>query len=215
MQVNTQKVLGLTFIHIMVFLVWAGITANAQTTTPLHWGVKAGINVSTMYGDDVNDVEALAGFNGGIYFNYRFTRNWSLQPEVLFSMKGVETNNSISGQAGKTEYELGYLSIPVLAKYHFATGSNIDPSLYFGPQLGFGLYGDANDREIDDSLADAEFGLAFGGGVDLLTATQPSDLIQRVGLDLRYTLGLTDTFDVTGDPEAKNGVFSAVFSLGF
>ncbi|NGP89290.1 porin family protein [Fodinibius halophilus] len=215
MQVNTQKVLGLTFIHLLVFLVWAGITANAQTTTPLHWGVKAGINASTMHGDAVDDAEYQAGFNGGIYLNYKFAQNWSIQPEVLFSMKGAETESSLSGQAITTDYELGYLSIPVLAKYHFNTNSNVIPSLYLGPQLGFGLYGDANDNEIDDSLADAEFGLAFGGGIDLLTASQASDLIQLVGLDLRYTLGLTDTFDVAGDPEAQNGAFSAVFTLGF
>ncbi|WP_138430534.1 porin family protein [Fodinibius saliphilus] len=215
MQVNKQKVIGLTFIHIMILMVWAGATVNAQTTTPLHWGAKAGVNVSSLYGDAVDDVEALAGFNGGLYLNYRFSKSWSLQPEVLFSMKGGETKNSLSGQAITTEYELGYLSIPVLAKYHFTTNLNIEPSIYFGPQLGFGLYGDANGREIDDSLADAEFGLAFGGGIDLLTAKQSTDLIQRVGLDLRYTLGLTDTFDVSGDPEAKNGVFSAVFAVGF
>ncbi|MEL7832460.1 porin family protein [Fodinibius sp. Rm-B-1B1-1] len=210
MRINKQKILALTIPVILVLSTLMGSEANAQSA-PLSWGFKAGINASTIYGDNVNDVEAQAGFNGGIYLNYRFN-NWSLQPEVFYSMKGAELDQGFSGQ---TDYEFGYLSVPVLVKYHFVTKSSLEPTLYAGPQMGFSLYGDADDQEIDDSLADTEFSLAFGGGLDLLTAKHPSDFIQKVGLDLRYTLGLTNLFDVTGDPEAKNSAFSAAVILGF
>lgn len=85
-----------------------------------------------------------------------------------------------------------------------------------GPQVGFSLYGDSNDRDIDnDQLKDAEFALAFGGGVDFPVASSSANFIQTVGLDLRYTLGLTDVFDVPGASEAKNQAFIGAVTIGF
>ena len=123
-------------------------------------------------------------------------------------MKGADVDNGILGSTGTTEFEFGYVDIPVLLKYHIPTRSKLIPNLYLGPQVGFNVYGDANDEEIDESMEDTEFSLAFGGGADWDVASSSNSFIQLVGIDLRYTLGLTDVFDVTGDPEAKNGVFT-------
>lgn len=217
MRINKPKLLGLSFIHFLLFSLILGISANAQYAPEpaLSWGLKGGVNAATLYGDAVDDAETRAGFNGGIYLNYKFAGPWALQPEVLFSMKGADLDNGITGQPGSTEYELAYLEIPVLVKYYIPAGTMLKPNLYAGPEVGFNLYGDANGSDIDDSMEDAEFGLAFGGGLDFVVGSAPTDLIRTVGLDLRYTLGLTNVFDVPGDPDAKNGAFTAVLGIGF
>src|SRR5699024_4528345 len=91
--------------------------------------------------------------------------------------------------------------------------------LFFIPHIsrqGSALWGDFTRRDLDDDqLKDAEFALAMGGGIDLAVASSPEDFIQTVGLDLRYTLGLTDAFDVSGDPEARNHAFLAAITVGF
>lgn len=218
MQVNKSKLILLTFVQLFLFIFWFGSTAEAQETKDpnLHWGIKGGVNVTTLYGDQVNGSDARAGFTGGLFLNYRFSPQWSIQPEVLFSMKGADLDQGLTGETGSADYEVGYLEIPVLAKYTFETNSIVKPYLNAGPQVGFSLYGDSNDRDIDDNqLKDAEFALAFGGGVDFAVASSPADFIQTVGLDLRYTLGLTDVFDVPGDPEAKNQAFIGAVTIGF
>lgn len=215
MQFTKQKIQLYTSILTGVFLLLTTTQLQAQDYRPVNWGLKAGINAADMYGDDVGGTSAIAGFSGGAWLNFRLAEYFSLQPEVLFSTKGSDVNTGLLGEAETTEYRFGYLEIPVLAKLHVPTGGNLEPNLYAGPELGFTLYGDANDIEIDDQMADAEFGLVFGGGLDLNVAQSSADFLQTIGLDLRYTLGLTDTFDVTGDPNAKNGAFTAAISFGF
>src|SRR5690625_2334816 len=213
MQINKSKLTGITLIPVMLLTLFVGQAAyaqNSQDDAPLNWGIKGGVNVATMYGDQVDNADVRAGFTGGLFLNYRFTRNWSIRPEVLFSMKGADLDQGLTGENGGADYELGYLEIPILAKYTFTTNSMVKPYLNLGPQVGFTLYGNSNGQDLNnDQLKDAEFALAAGGGIDLAVAGSPSDFIQTVGLDLRYTLGLTDAFDVSGDPEARNHAFLA------
>lgn len=218
MQSNKSQLILLTFVQLFLFIFWFGSTVEAQDTKDpnLHWGIKGGVNVTTLYGDQVNGSDARAGFTGGLFLNYRFSPHWSIQPEVLFSMKGGDLDQGLTGETGSADYEVGYLEIPVLAKYKFDTNSIAKPYLNAGPQVGFTLYGESNERDINDNqLKDAEFALAFGGGVDFAVASSPVDLVQTVGLDLRYTLGLTDVFDVPGDLEAKNQAFIGAVTIGF
>ncbi|CAN5385775.1 porin family protein [soil metagenome] len=182
---------------------------------PLSWGLTGGVSIADFYGDDVGGTETKAGFTGGIFFNYRVSDYFSIQPEALYTMKGSEVNSGIYGQERTTEYELGYIEIPVLLKLHIPNQNIITPNIYAGPNVAFNVNGDANDRDIDDDLKDVDFGLSFGGGVDFMIAKRRADFIQKIFLDARCTLGLVDVFDVAGDPEAKNGVFNITAGVGF
>lgn len=218
MLINTIKRKGLTFITLLMFILGVGITTTSAQTSqkePFTWGIKAGVNVSDFYGDDADNSDVRAGFSGGLLFNYRFNSYWAIQPEVLFNIKGADLDTGLAGENGPAEYEFGYLNVPVLAKFYIPTGSALTPNLFAGPEVGFKLYGESNDSDIDDELKDAEFGIAFGAGLDLSTGSNPANLIRTVGLDLRYSLGLTDVFDTPQEPEARNGVFQAALLLGF
>lgn len=216
MLINKLKLL--TFLHIIIFVVGAGITPTLAQTypqEPLTWGLKAGVNVSDFYGDDINQTDARENFSGGILLNYRFNEYWALQPEVIFNIKGADLESGLTGENGSAEYEVGYLNIPVLAKFYIPAGSLLSPNLYAGPEVGFKLYADSNNNDINDELKDAEFGIAFGAGLDFNLGSDPTDFIRTIGLDLRYSLGLTDVFDTPPEPEARNSVFLAALFLGF
>lgn len=216
MLINKYKLL--TFLQVIIFTVGVGITSTlAQThqNKPLTWGIKAGLNASDFYGDDVNGSDVRTGFTGGLFFNYRFNDNWGLQPEVLFSTKGADLDSGLTGENGPASYDLGYLNVPVLAKFYAPVGTLLSPNLYAGPEVGFKLYGDSNDNEIDDELKAAEFSIVFGAGLDFNMGSDPTDFIQTAGIDLRYSLGLTDAFDTPQEPEARNGAFLVALFLGF
>lgn len=218
MLINKAKSLGLTFLFIIIFVAGVGITSSVAQTypkQPLTWGIKGGVAVSNFYGDAVSGSEVNTGFSGGIFLNYRFNDYWALQPEVIYSKNGAELDAGLTGENGSVQYDLHYLTIPVLAKFYIPTGSLATPHIYAGPQVGFKLYGEANSNELDDKLKDTTFGLAFGAGVNLDVASSPSDFIRTVGLDARYALGLTDVFDTPAEPEAKNGVFLSSLIIGF
>lgn len=219
MLINNFKKAVLICTGLLFTILTIPTVTQAQSTDyqPFTFGLKGGLNVATFYGDAVDNAELVPLFNGGIYANYRFSRHFSVQVEALYSSRGAETDNSLTDtNTGTTEYQLGYISVPVLLKYHFANSSDWTPNIYVGPQIGFLVYGEADDVEIDDQLKDVTFGIAGGIGVDWNVATSPQDFVQTIGLDLRYTLGLTDVFDTPGgNIDARNSVFSAALTVGF
>lgn len=222
MQFIKQKIqlYGILLAGVFFLLMTTQLKAQNYRPSPLNWGLKAGINATDMYGDDIDGTSAIASFSGGAWFNYRFTNFLSIQPEVLFTTKGADINTgvldeTIVDEPGTAEYRFGYLEVPVLAKLHIATRRKLQPNLYVGPAFGFNLYGDANDIEIDDEMTEVDISMVFGSGLNFKIAQSQTDFIQKVGLDLRYSLGLTNAFDTIGDPDARNGVFTAAISVGF
>ncbi|MCG7860471.1 PorT family protein, partial [Flavihumibacter sediminis] len=63
-------------------------------------GIKAGLNLSNFYSDDVNDNNLKAGLNAGVYAKLPVTRGFSIQPELLYSNKGTKRSydNAIFGE---------------------------------------------------------------------------------------------------------------------
>jgi opacity protein-like surface antigen len=126
-----------------------------------------------------------------------------VQVELNYSMQGVntkvESSSSLLGAASttKTNYKANYVTIPILAKAHFA---NI--AAYFGPQLGFNagfntetttITGDNTNLTNDtvESYNGFDFSLVFGAQYKLT---------QNIGVDVRYNLGLTNVFPaITND----------------
>ncbi len=184
-------------------------TVSAQTThhmNPVSWGINSGITISDLWGDDVGGTTVRAGYTGGLFLNYRVNQHFSIQPEANFTMKYSQADRGVLGEGMKTDYDLGYLEIPVLFKAHLPNTSAVTPNIYAGPALAFKLYGEADGQDLKSRHNSVDFALAFGGGIDVF---------RTLHLDFRYTLGLVDVFDVPTDPEARNGTFSIALGYGF
>lgn len=206
-----MKILNTTVASLLgMFLIFGSPDRiKAQTShplSPMKWGVTAGVSIADMWGDDIGGTSAQAGFTGGLFLNYRAHPFFSLQPEIRFTSKNSEVASGMLGEEATTDYEFGYLEIPVLLKGHIPTGSLVSPNIYAGPSLAFKLYGDANDTDLDDNLKETDFGFAFGTGIDIY---------QNINLDARYTLGIVNVFDVPNDPSAKNGTFNVTLGYAF
>ena len=180
-------------------------TSNAQdnkvgTTTgkTISFGVKGGVNFANVRGDDFDSPDSRTSFHVGALAEFPLTQMFSLQTEVLYSGEGFQSDIDAGplGGDGKLEYQLDYISVPVLAKIYVTEGLSFE----LGPQFNFKV-----NEQVDDSTAaggteydeaeDFEFGVA--GGLTFQTS---------VGLFAtgRYTYGLTD---VIKDVDAKNSVF--------
>lgn len=189
--------------------------ANAQE---VKYGVKAGLNLSTLTGD-VEDVKSLAGFHAGGFVEIKLMDKFAIQPELLYSTQGAKSEYSISEDGfigrGEEKVKLGYLNLPVMAKYFVAPGFSIEA----GPQVGFLL---SAKNEYDYSVSGFGITESESGETDIKDSTESIDFSLNVGagyefnqnifVQARYNFGLTNVAKDT-DGSIKNGVVQV--SIGY
>ena len=181
-------------ILVAVVLLAASVDMQAQL---VKFGIKAGLNYANQTGSDITinsgnyDKEAITSYHAGLVAEIKLTDGFSVQPELLYSTQGATYKNA----AEEFKNELGYLSIPVLAKFHL----NKTVSLDLGPQASF-LLSERNDFDVKNAET-FEFGVAGGLGFNIT---------KHFFLQGRYVLGLTEA---SKEAEVKNSVVQ--ISAGF
>jgi hypothetical protein len=166
------------------------VTATAQTI-----GLTAGATFNSINGDDAEDFfDSRTGFVGGAYVNFPLGGSLSVEPALLYTMKGADIPDF------DTELNADYIQIPILLRYSFGAGG-VKPAIFAGPaasfQVGCDFSGDV-EGSCEDELASPETvqwdgivgaGLGFG----------------KLGVDVRYEFGLSDVYE---DFDAKNATWS-------
>lgn len=170
--------------------------ANAQT----QFGIKVGANYSGFEGDDADNIDRLFGLHAGFMAKVPVVEDFfSVKPELLFSMKGAESEND------RVKYKISYIDVPVLGQV------NAGP-LYFeaGPQVSFRVGGDieVDDVNIDDDL-DQFKRTSFGYAAGLGLASTPLGL----SIGIRYSGDFTKLYENDNGPELRNSVY--MLTLGY
>lgn len=162
--------------------------AQAQSAT---FGIKAGASLTNFTGKNIKDAKNKFGFNGGLIANFAVNDIFSVQPELLYSMKGAKTEETIAGLpiigAITNNTTLHYVDVPVLA--HMNAGG-----LFFelGPQIGFLASakikeeltnGQSSTYDVKDKIKNVDFGYAGGLGYQLKNGP---------GVGLRYNGGFSN-----------------------
>ncbi|MFO7914618.1 MAG: porin family protein [Candidatus Krumholzibacteriales bacterium] len=174
----------------IIFGARAGITAANITETPEEWE---------------DDAEYKFGFTGGAFLNYAFNRTLSIQPELLYSMKGTEA--TLVEDYLDLTVSFDYIELPVLLNYHFPLEGDFRPFIYGGPCIAYLLESELKvstiilSADVDFSSVSHtnDFAVVLGGGFSY-------SIGERVfTLDARYQRGFTNCivsgdFDINGDP---------------
>lgn len=174
----------------VILVTFLSLSFNAVNAQIFQFGLKAGINYSNYTGSDVN-TDAITNFHAGLVSEIKVFKNFSLQPELYYSTQGAEIDNL--GEQFKNE--LGYISIPLLAKFYLTD----DLSLELGPQASF-LLSERNEVDSNDSIT---FDFAVAGGLSYKFG-------KHFFVQGRYGLGLTEA---KRDADIKNSVLQA--SIGY
>jgi len=157
--------------------------ANAQQT---RFGIKGGLNMSTVVGGDVDNTKSLVGFHVGGFAEIHVVEKFFIQPELLFSTQGTK----FDGPFGEDyDTKLNYLNIPVLAKYYIVDKKF---SVEAGPQLGILLSAKVDGEDIKDFTRSVDLGFNIGAGYNFT---------DNLSIGLRYTLGLSPLSDKDIDNE--------------
>ena len=179
----------------------------------VKFGIKGGVNVANVNGnfsDSVSNWKSRVGFCGGIFLELNIGRLLTIQPEILYTMKGAEATLDEGALTGTGKLRFDYLEIPILLKVRIPTG-DIHPFVFAGPAIGFNLK--AAFQDITGSSSDVagmnkvDYSAVLGGGLQLG---------RSIHIDARYTLGLQklEVPDL-GTIDLKNGVLSATIGLAF
>lgn len=174
----------------------------AQNGDSEKFGIKGGLNYSTITKGDFNEgadprTSYYIGFFGEIPL---IKKVFSLQPEIIYSRQGFETNyTTLLGNNYKEEYRIDYINLPILAKIHIGKIFSIEG----GPQFGFKInekIKTENNSSINNEVN--SFDTAIAGGV--------SFNIDNFLISGRYTYSLNE---VIKNSNAKNSVFQV--GIGF
>jgi len=166
----------------------------------VKFGIKGGANIANVNGnfeEALADWKSTVGFCGGVFLELNFGRILTIQPEVLYTMKGADTGT------GKLKFD--YLEIPILLKLRIPIGS-LHPFVFAGPAFGFNLKAVLEGIEVED-MPKADYSAVLGGGLQLG---------RSIHIDVRYTMGLQKLEIPDVDAiDLKNGVLSATIGLAF
>lgn len=160
-----------------------------------RYGIKGGITTYQIQGERVLvrggestnlDTDSEIGIEAGFFAEFRVSKSFSIQPEVVYAQKG---GNRIPGIDIVRDIKLDYIDFPVLLKFRAPVSSKIIPYLFGGPYGSVLIRGKGDfewyDKEgvtITDQYKNLAYGVKFGVGVE----------IGRLLVDGRYDLGISD-----------------------
>jgi hypothetical protein len=201
--------------YFTLLLVLAAFTSISLAQ--MQMGLKAGLNIANLSGDDVENNDSKTGFAGGVFFMYQFSNMFAIQPEAYYTMKGATLNETFEGVSVDFTYTLDYIEVPLLFKLIIPIeGSNIRPSIFAGPAIGFKAtakvkteaQGESYEEDIED-VKSTDFDLVFGGGLGFPVGNN------ELGFDVRYIMGLSTIDDSAEGFDVKNGVLNFNVYFGF
>lgn len=177
--------------------------------TPLSFGVKGGLGLAQHQGTEPRDLEYTVdsamrrGFAAGVFLTLPITPRFQLQQEVLYVRKGSRQDIGavifdVPAVLDVT-YDMDYLEIPVLLRYHWLVDRGVDiyslSGFAFALKVGdrYRLTGDVSDGEesiplrADSDMSEVDlFDFLFTYGVGLEVPTGG----RRLLLEYRFDLSL-------------------------
>jgi hypothetical protein len=193
-QLISRKKIAAMLAAAVLVLTSAGLYAQEQQSPEgnnltAKFGIKGGINFTNLYVADVSRENMKIGFNAGLFAKLPITKGFSIQPELLYTVKGAKDtySNFIQGN-GEYRYNLNYLELPVLAVVNLAKNFN----LHAGGYAAYLVSATVKDVRSDGTIVGAkelraddfkrfDYGLVGGLGIDITNFT----------IGARYNYGLS------------------------
>ncbi|MDF1543990.1 MAG: porin family protein [bacterium] len=174
-----------------VTIMWAVcivIAGSAFSQTPIQGvsgkGLKLGFGSSLMTTDyeELKELfEFKIGFHGGAFLTYDLSPSLSIQPELLFSVKGATSG----GIFQLLNWSANYVEVPVLLKFNLSPISSLRPTIYAGPSFSYLMSAEldvifVDPLDVTDYMKSTDLGIAIGSDLSVKSFT----------FEVRYTIGL-------------------------
>ncbi|MDR0683251.1 MAG: PorT family protein [Dysgonamonadaceae bacterium] len=144
----------------------------------VSYGVKAGLNVSTLSGFSKSaETKFKSGSHVGLIGHVElFSPSFFIQPELLFSQEGMKEKD------GKKfiNHTLNYLQLPMYLGYKMDVGSDLNVIVGVGPYLAYGLSG--TNKVFKKELNRFDAGVSAMGGIQF----------EKIQITAGYDFGFSD-----------------------
>ncbi|QTD37990.1 PorT family protein [Polaribacter batillariae] len=152
----------------VVTLFLAVVNIQAQEKGAIEVGGNIGVNFANLIASNNSNqtTNSVTGFNFAVSGEYYFSDRWGIKSKLIYDQKGWADGffDDENGFQTTTDFKLTYLTLPVMANWHF--GSKRNWYLNFGLYLGFLLDAEAEaiNRDVSDAFEGTDIGLALGIG---------------------------------------------------
>lgn len=198
------------FFAVLLFI-GTGLTAAAQQKGSLEIGANVGYNLSTVTSGSNTNSSYRSGFNVSGFADVYLSDRWSIKTKLSYDQKGWDEGTFyIDDMMFATDFRYDYLTIPVMANWHFGRTKNW--YLNFGPYAGILLKAQASEinldlKELSNTL---DVGLALGIGVKIPVADRVKVLLEADG-----QAGITDVVKDNQGSKIQNSRSALNVGLAF
>jgi hypothetical protein len=201
-----------------VFVLIAVAIVSMSAMAQVQFGAKVGFDLTHFWGEDApHGIQP--NYQVGLMLEYKFSPKFAIAPEVVFAAQGGKATGDVYDDdfdgliKAKGTFHTNYINVPLMLKFYATPNFSID----FGPQAGFNVYSkmtasgklanvEAKESiDLKDNTKTVDFGVALGGTYNLT---------ENAFVQARYTLGLTNVFDIP-DSHEKNGNIQIAFGMKF
>ena len=199
-----------------VFALIAAAIVCMSASAQVQFGAKVGFDLTHFWGEDApHGIQP--NYQVGLMMEYKFNPHFAIAPEVVFAAQGGKASGDDDDVIGdinvKGTFHTNYINVPLMLKFYATPDFSID----LGPQVGFNVYskmtasgklGNVEAKEsidLKDNTKTVDFGVGLGATYNLTN---------NAFVQARYTLGLTNVFDIH-DSNEKNGNVQIAFGIKF
>ena len=188
-------------------LVLALLSPAVATAQGLSVGVKGGLSYATIPdfadGGIKFDTESRSGFAGGAFFRLTLLPGLSIQPEAIYTPKGVTAKTTL----GNMDIDLVYVDAPVLLRLSFGL-AGLTGYVYGGPSFNVLLSAEAalgdDAEDVKDDLEPIEVSAVGGAGIEF----------GKLLIEARLSEGLK-SISKNADEEIKTRTFLVMAGIRF
>lgn len=202
---------------ILIGIITTSLFAQEKTDKEVKFGIKGGVNMSNLYTKNVNNENALLGFNLGLFAKAPINRLLAVQPEIYYTTKGAKNTYNNVFANGTVKYTFNYIEVPILGILNITNNFTLQAGPYVGFLVSGKVRNESNvtlfDFEKDittDNYNKIDAGLIGGLGMD----------VGNISVALRYNYGLTNVgkeksygSNTYTFPDGKNSVLSLNIAL--
>lgn len=177
-----------------------GLWDSGKPAQPVTFGVRAGMNVANVGGDE-DDAKSKIGFFGGLGVDFNIVNSLSINSGLFFTQKGCKSDDMEDVEGYEVEanarFTMNFIELPVYLSYRLPLNLKSSVQVFFGPYFDYGVYGKATadlkfrGEKISQSmdLFDDDYDFKrFHVGLGLGAAYTWS----RLSVELSYQWGLTE-----------------------
>jgi opacity protein-like surface antigen len=153
----------------IAFLISAG-DADAKKA---YAGVKGGVNIASLTGDDADNLDSRNRFVGGAFYGINFTDDFGARLEGLYVQGGAEGPwTAEDGDTHDSIISLDYIQFPLLFVMNIPATETFLFNIALGPTFSFNTTAEVEipehgeTEDISGRVNSFEFGALIGGGVE-------------------------------------------------